>query len=238
MNMRPFFCFYGGKWRSAPHYPAPTHKRLIEPFAGAAGYATRHHMHDVVLVERDPIISSLWRYLVTVSSAEVCRIPLLAPGDGVDDLAVCEEARALVGFWVNKGSAIPKKTQSAWMRAGIRPKSFWGPEIRERIAVQVEQIRHWRIIEGEYTSAPDGPATWFVDPPYQGPVGRRYRYSTVDYNALAAWINGRKGHVIVCENEGATWMPFVPFRKTKANESRHGHKVSAEAIYEKGGPCA
>jgi hypothetical protein len=37
--------------------------------------------------------------------------------------------------------------------------------------------------------------------------------------------------VIVCENEGATWLPFEPFRKTKANESRHGHKVSAEAIY-------
>jgi 16S rRNA G966 N2-methylase RsmD len=118
------------------------------------------------------------------------------------------------------------------MRQGVRPKSFWGSEIRERIAVQVEHIRHWRIIEGDYTAAPDGPATWFVDPPYSNPVGRRYRFSEVDYVALGEWVKGRDGHVIVCENEGATWLPFKPFRKTKANESKHGGKVSHEAIYE------
>ena len=37
----PFWAYYGGKWRSAPRYPAPVHGRIIEPFAGAAGYAMR-----------------------------------------------------------------------------------------------------------------------------------------------------------------------------------------------------
>jgi hypothetical protein len=67
-----------------------------------------------------------------------------------------------------------------------------------------------------------------------GGVGRRYRFSDVDYDALAPWARRRQGQVIVCENEGATWLPFQPFRKTKANESRHGHKVSAEAVWMSG----
>lgn len=43
MILRPFFTYFGAKWRAAPHYPPPTHPTVIEPFAGAAGYALRHH---------------------------------------------------------------------------------------------------------------------------------------------------------------------------------------------------
>lgn len=229
--MWPFFCFYGGKWRAAPHYPPPEHRCVVEPFAGAAGYATRHHERDIILVERDPIIAGLWRYLIGSSASDIRRIPLLREGQTVDDLNVGPNPRALVGFWVNKGSATPKRTQSAWMRAGIRPKSFWGYEIRDRIAQQVERIKHWRIVEGDYTASPDVDATWFVDPPYSGDVGRRYRFSDIDFPSLASWSRQRRGQVIVCESEGATWLPFRPFRKTKANESKHGHKVSAEAVW-------
>ena len=231
VTMWPFFCFYGGKWRAAPHYPRPAFTAVVEPFAGAAGYATRYAHLAVTLVEVDPIIASLWRYLVDASSDDIRRIPLLQTGQTVDELACCADARALVGFWINKGSAAPKKSQSAWMRAGVRPKSFWGPEIRERIAQQVTRIGHWRIIEGDYTSAPDIEATWFVDPPYEGSVGRRYRFSDVNYDELGLWTRRRSGQIVACENEGATWLPFSPFRKTKANESKHGHKVSAEAVW-------
>jgi site-specific DNA-adenine methylase len=35
-NLRPFFTFYGGKWRAAPFYDAPTHGHIVEPFAGSA----------------------------------------------------------------------------------------------------------------------------------------------------------------------------------------------------------
>lgn len=233
----PFFCFYGGKWRTAPRYPAPTFRAIVEPFAGAAGYATRYPDLAVTLVERDPIIAALWRFLVGASRADVLSIPLLRVGQRVDELSCSNEARSLVGFWVNKGSAQPKLSQSSWMRQGIRPKSFWGTEIRARIAEQVDRIRHWQIVEGDYTAAPNGPATYFVDPPYAGPVGRRYRFSDLDHMTLGQWVRRLNGQVIVCENEGATWLPFRPFLKAKANESLHGHKVSAEAIYtqDKGG---
>jgi len=232
MNLKPFFTFYGGKWRAAPHYPPPQFATVVEPFAGAAGYSVRHHTRNVVLVEIDPVIASLWRFLIGASSADVLSIPLLRSRESVDDLRCSADARALVGFWVNKGSATPKRSQSSWMRSGIRPKSFWGEEIRSRLASQVQAIKHWRVIEGDCLSvAPDVEATWFVDPPYQGPVGRRYRFSAVDFPALAAWTRARRGQVIACENEGATWLPFRPWRATKANESASGGKVSREAIW-------
>lgn len=231
-GMWPFFCFYGGKWRTAPRYPAPRFTRLVEPFAGAAGYATRYPDLEVTLVDRDPVIANLWRFLIGASRKDILAIPLLLAGQRVDELRCGEDARSLVGFWVNKGSAQPKVSQSSWMRQGIRPKSFWGQEIRARIAEQVGRIRHWRIIEGDYTEAPIGPtATYFVDPPYSGAVGRRYRFSEVDYAALGYWVRRLHGQVIVCENDGASWLPFRPFLRAKANESANGHKVSAEAIY-------
>jgi hypothetical protein len=42
VNLKPFFCFYGGKWRVAPHYPAPEHTMVVEPFAGASGAGLLH----------------------------------------------------------------------------------------------------------------------------------------------------------------------------------------------------
>lgn len=230
MTLRPFFCFYGGKWRAAPRYPHPRFGIIVEPFAGAAGYALRHHTHGVYLVERDPTIAALWRWLIEVSSDEVRSIPILRMHETVDDLrGVAPEAKSLVGFWLNKGGAQPKRSPSAWMREGIRPKSFWCDDIRERIATQVDAIRHWTLIEGSYESAPNYEATWFVDPPYQH-AGQHYRYHAVDYPALAAWTRTRKGNVIVCENEGADWLPFESFATLKSNESSHGGRISREVI--------
>jgi hypothetical protein len=37
--LKPFFNYYGGKWRVARRYAPPEHDLIIEPFAGAAGYA-------------------------------------------------------------------------------------------------------------------------------------------------------------------------------------------------------
>ena len=62
-GLRPFWCYFGGKWRAAPHYPAPIHSTIVEPFAGAAGYSTRYPDRQVVLIDKDPVIVGLWRYL-------------------------------------------------------------------------------------------------------------------------------------------------------------------------------
>lgn len=238
--MHPFFTFYGGKYRAAPHYPDPQFGTIVEPFAGAAGYSVRHHARRVILVERDPNVAATWRYLLRVSPAEVLALPDLAPGQSVDDLAVCPEARLLIGWYCGRGLAAPRKTQSVWISNhisgmygnGPSPCIAWGSAIRQRIAAQVGYIRHWTIIEGTYRDAPDIEATWFIDPPY-AVAGKHYRFgaSTIDYGDLADFCRERQGQVMVCENEGATWLPFRPFRSIKASEGKYGGKVSREALW-------
>ena len=229
--MRPFFNYYGGKWRLAPRYPAPAYDTIIEPFAGAAGYSTRYHEKRVILCDLDPILAGVWRYLIAASADEIMRLPLIEHGQNVDDLGVCQEARWLIGFWLNKGSASPKKTMSAWGREPRNARHFWGENIKRRIAGQVGKIDHWQVMEGPYASIGNADATWFVDPPYQA-AGRHYRKNAVDFAALGEWCADRRGQVIVCENAGADWLPFQPLAKMHgANRKRSGSKRSAEVVW-------
>jgi hypothetical protein len=77
------------------------------------------------------------------------------------------------------------------------------------LAEQVEHIRHWKIQQGDYFLAPDARATWFIDPPYQD-QGKQYQHQIDDFDRLASWCRQRQGQVLVCESEGATWLPFEP----------------------------
>lgn len=229
MLIRPFFSYYGGKWRDALSYPAPLHDTIIEPFAGSAGYALRHHARKVVLCDTDEHIVGVWDYLINVSELELAALPDVGP-EGTATLGVCQEARWLIGFWLNKGAAAPCKKPSSWMRSGRYPGSFWGHSVRLRIARQLYAIRHWRINLCSYHDAPvDGQATWFVDPPY-AVAGSHYRHGSgaLDFAALGAWCRSRPGQTIVCENDGATWLPFRPLASVKTSRRL---SRSAEAIW-------
>lgn len=233
-QMKPFFTFYGGKWRQAGKYPAPACRHVIEPFAGSAGYSVRHVHPNVTLVDADEKVAGVWDYLIHVGEMEILALPEVETS--VDDLPawVTQEARWLIGFWLNKGSANPSKRPSAWMRSGHGPKSWWGAEIRQRIASQLRYIRDWKIIHGTYADLePSRDSTWFVDPPYSGPAGRCYRKNAVDYAHLADWCKAREGQVIVCEGPGAEWLPFSFLGDFKASESKRGGKRSAEYIWYK-----
>lgn len=212
--LRPFWRYYGGKWRAAPRYPKPDHGTIVEPFAGAAGYSLRYPDRNVILVEKYEVIAEIWKYLVGVSESEIRRIPTGIMH--VDELPVWVPvpARSLIGWWLNNASASPCKRLSAGRirlaKMGGKLEG-WTDSARDRVACQISKIRHWKIIHGDYTQAPEVRATWFIDPPYNNRAGSYYVESKVDYGALGEWCESRKGQSIVCENEGATWMNFSPF---------------------------
>jgi site-specific DNA-adenine methylase len=222
--LRPFFGFYGGKWRDTPrHYPAPRYESIVEPFAGSAGYAVRYPDRKVILGELDEVIYGVWHYLINVSADEIRKIPDLEPGQSVADLAIPQEARWLVGFWLNRGASRPRTGPSAWMRDEIRPGSFWGERVRQTIASQVEHIHHWKIYNCSYQALPShvrGEATWFVDPPYQK-QGQHYFHGAgdIDFTSLGRWCRRRHGQVIVCENKGADWLSFRELAEVKTTRA-------------------
>jgi hypothetical protein len=212
MILRPFFSYYGSKWRIANRYPAPKYAAIIEPFAGSAGYSLNYHTRKVVLYDRDPHIAYVWQYLIHVSEREILAlpdVPLDRPDFHLDDLRLIEEQKWLIGFWFNHSNVRPQNRVSPWMRkwAGLR-YDFWGSSIRERIASQLKYIRHWGAYHADYTRAPNVRATWFIDPPYCGKTGDKYRCAVVDYEELGTWSGRRKGQTIVCEGIGADWLPF------------------------------
>lgn len=146
----------GGK--KFDRYPAPTHSTIIEPFAGGAGYSAKYSDRAVTLVERNPKIAAIWKYL---------------------------------------------------LGQGARPEKVY-PWLAANLDADKAPISHWQLTEGDYTAAPDIEATWFIDPPYNCPAGRFYQVGALDYAALATWCQSRQGQVIVCEQAGATWLPFQP----------------------------
>lgn len=209
MRLRPMFSFYGSKWSAAPRYPKPKYGTIIEPFAGSACYSLCYPEREVILVEKDHIIASIWKWLISATPSEILQIPCTF--DSVDDIKGPQELRWFMGFWVGSAAASPKKKTTPWCQ--------WSKRKRDRVASQVEHIRHWRVICGDYTESPDIEATWFIDPPYCK-QGKHYRCGSeeIDYNALATWCMDRKGQVMVCESEGATWLPFQPFTHISVGE--------------------
>lgn len=235
--LRPFWRYYGGKWRSAPRYPGPVFDTVVEPFAGAAGYACRHYRRDVVLVDRSPIIAGIWRYLIAESAESILALPDIPEGGTVDDMDAPQEARWLAGFWCDNGVAAPRKSPSKWARehgAEATSWSGWSWKVRQRVASQVDHIRHWRVIEGEYHDAPDVMGTWFVDPPYSTPAGMCYKEQPESFAALGEWCRSRQGQVIVCEQEGADWLPFEPHHSARSLPSPNRPKRSAEVAWFQG----
>lgn len=228
--MKPLFPFYGSKWRDARRYPPPRNGRVIEPFAGSAGYSLWYEPASVELIEIDPIIVGVWRYLIGASSREILALPDLEVGESVDGLNVPQEARWLIGFWLNRGSAQPKKTKTAYSARTERQQLVWSERARERIAHDVQGIRHWRVREGSWESGVGAldrftdAITYFIDPPYAD-KGRYYRFRDVDYAALGAWARILP-NAIVCEQDGADWLPFRPLATIKSTRG-----TSSEVIW-------
>lgn len=218
------FVYFGGKKQLARHYPPPAEGVIIEPFAGSAGYSLHWATpaHEVVLIEKDPAVVALWRRLQAPDAAEdilSIRTPLRGNRSAEPFVATCAGGGASVGQSF-RGESFPVTD---------RMERQW-PYMQVRLVRAIPTIRSWTVIEGDCTDAPDVRATWFIDPPYwvpDGAAGSRgdgYRHgaSAIDFAALAAWCQTRHPQVIVCEQDGATWLPFRPLVHMQTGDPNGG----------------
>ena len=207
-RLRPFFSYYGSKWRLSSRYARPVYGKVIEPFAGSACYSLLYPEKEIELVDVSEAVCLVWQYLIGVTESEIRSLPLLEDKEKIPT-SLPIEAQYLIGFWVSKGCSYPRKSMSGRPGCG-----YWGDMIRSRIARQLKHIRHWSIRRSSYSDIENTKATWFVDPPYQV-GGKHYPHHEIDYTDLATWCKTRNGQVIVCENDKASWLPFDLLHHTK-----------------------
>lgn len=199
-------------------------------FAGSAAYSLYWGVQKAVLIDANEKICELWDYLIHVKATEIENLPIKF--NHIDDLKIPAGAKHLLGFWIAKGTASPRKSPSAWQRE-YGPVStcckVWGNAAKQRVMCQLDGIRYWKIIQGSYKEAPDIKATWFVDPPY-AVAGKNYPNSNVDYVDLALWLKTRKGKAIICENKGAAWLDFKEFHTVAGTKGKYRSGISEEVV--------
>lgn len=216
--------YYGTKTNLAGRYPAPQHALIIEPFAGAAKYSLKYWERDIILCDKYKVITDIWKWLQQCSKKDILGLPRPADGETVDSFDICYQAKLLLGFIIHFGAYSPgKKPTSHYTKHRPNGIDF---SIR-RIANDVHKIKHWKVIHGDYRELKNDAACWFIDPPYI--VGGAKYYCSgkdIDYKELSRWCLTRKGQIIVCENDTASWLPFMPFAR---NKTHNGDRV--ESLY-------
>ncbi len=237
--MRQFFKHFGSKARLAAILPPPTHKLIIEPFAGSAAYSVQHatENHDVVLFDTDERVCIVWDYLIHASPKDILDLPVdhFVTGGDLRVLNLGEPQRLLIQRWLSISGTHSYKLAPCLLadRDGVAGNT-WSEKVRARIAFQVPMIRHWKIHNAPYHEAPDIEAHWHIDPPYQNNAHgfSEYKCAPLDYEALSKWRLMRKGDITVHEQAGATWLPFETLReKHTTNRTVEGNRVFAHEVF-------
>lgn len=216
-RMKPFFPYFGSKYRLAKRYPEPNGV-VIEPFAGSACYSTYWGAEVSHLSDLDPTIARVWRYLISATPDEIWGLPdVYDEGESPWDYGLREGAADLIGFWLTK-SVQPALRRGSYASSDRWRHLFWRPQVKERIASQVDRIKGWTIEEADFQNQEkyaSADSTTFVDPPYIK-AGHHYKVKFSEYERLGKWAQSLPGRVIVCEGEGADWLPFVSLGKVKS----------------------
>jgi len=234
MILKPFFSYFGSKYRLSKKYKKPSKDILIEPFAGSACYSLHYPHKQVKLYDKYDVICGIWDYLINVKEQEILDLPLIDFDKTLDDYSsLSQEAKWLIGFWLNKASIKPRNKISYYSTERFEKDSAdsWNPATKRRISNQLQYIRHWTIENKSYKDIENDDATWFIDPPYQD-AGKIYVKSSkdIDFDHLGIWCKERQGEIIVCENKGATWLPFQYFSDLKNTIG----KKTFEVVYYQG----
>src|SRR5580704_15661028 len=196
------FYYYGRKKQIARYYPPPGYGTIVEPFAGAAAYSLHsdYWQREVILVEKDARVAEIWRWLIEeATSRSILALPDVRIGEKSSEFMHIIHAATKMAFKYKTIKVTPVLERN------------W--EISRRVmASSVHRVKHWRLIQGDYTLAPNIEATWFIDPPYKSSPGEGYEHGSadLDYAALAAWSLGRKGQIIFCEGPYGDYLPFRP----------------------------
>lgn len=227
------FYYYGGKRMSAKKYPAPVHDVVVEPFAGAAGYAINHLVQGsidrAILIEKDPRVVELWDRLLGMTPDEVLAIEVPEVGSKTSDFLIMTSATS------NAVARCRQMTVTSRMPKIVETMLRRIAEFLPHVVGKVD------VICGDYRDAPDIEATWFIDPPYQPHLDKKTSTKTVfpqgmgysrecsadriDYAALGEWSMTRKGQVVVVEQEGADWMPFTPLFDAHDSQGKKKREV-------------
>ena len=235
--MHRFFPYYGAKHSCAGMYPAPRFGHIVEPFAGSAAYS---HLwgadNEVTLIEKNQRVAAIWEWLISVSEDELMSLPGIDTFEHIDETGLPEgPAREFVRQWCSASSVGGRPSVSTLMRAQTRAGAWCFDSKHSRtFAANLRHIRHWRVVCGDYRSAIDrGKSTWFIDPPYmvggEHYAGKGCKSSALDYGALAAWCSSRWGDVIVCEGNGADWLPFSSLKDSPGKGCKSGFGTTARS---------
>ncbi len=244
MSIKAPFSYMGGKSRIIHRYPLPTHDRIIEPFAGAAAYSFKYSERDIWLNDLDPITYAIWEWLTGGDRAltGLSYVPAtVVAGTAVRDVYGAIDGCPGVGAGLlhlmraeaNQGTQGAKGVHDQITTIGAK---CWNARFKRKTGLVIQRVRHWRVTQDVYTITSDGgPATWFIDPPYNNLAGSRYRQSSLDYDALGEWCKSRDGQVIVAEQVGATWLPFHELvHERQGMRGRYQRSRSGEAIWTNG----
>lgn len=236
----PLFKWFGSKWQASRYYPRPHSNKIVEPFAGGAGYSLRNNTDTVILAESNPHIHALWEWLINDADEQsIASIPLdLAPGTDIRALSLSDGQKLLLKNWQRTNNVGNCWTTSPW---GNLPGQ-WTENTRRRVSKEAQYVKGWEVRRDgfELLESPlrgDSEITWFIDPPYL----YNYRYgvkSEFDYSRLASAVSQLKGHVIVCEaicpktKRVPDYLDFVFFKNTVTSRRAYGNNThSKELMY-------
>jgi len=216
---RPIIRYHGGKWRLAPWIISlmPSHRRYVEPFAGAASVLLRKPRADFeVLADLDGEIVGLFRAARDHGPELRRRLALTPyaraefkssyePSDDPIEQARRTVIRAAMGYGSNAGSGAGTGFRAALRAPGTSTAQDWASypsaldAIIKRLRGVVIEHRHAHECIAAY-DADD--ALHYIDPPYV-PSSRdrgtdyRHEMSEQDHIDLAALLMRVSGAVMI-----------------------------------------
>ena len=216
------FDYYGSKNMLAKMYPEPKYDLIVEPFAGSAAYSMywlhRNPNLKAVLVEKSERVFGMWKWLKSATEKDL------------DNLV----SECVLGQKTTNPFIMSTQTSNAFFHCRYMTIN---QRMVDRLPGSVKRMKmllpvmdRVNVVLGDYSALNNAEATWFIDPPYQpveGSVrGNGYDKKSgcsadcIDFKALGKWCKSRTGQVIVCEQEGADWLPFRVLRSAKNSQNK------------------